>query len=109
MRCTTLALWVCFCLPSRGPLHGQTLPNPVVPDGLGLNIHRTDLGPAELNMLSATGARWVRMDLTWAATKHQKGKYDFSAYDRLVTSPSPYRPALARSARRRIRAGRVRQ
>ena len=35
-------------------------------------------------MLSEAGFRWVRMDLKWDATETEPGRYDFSAYDRLM-------------------------
>ena len=35
-------------------------------------------------MIAAAGFKWVRMDLTWAATERVRGEYDSSAYDRLV-------------------------
>lgn len=66
-------------------------PHPSLPpvgslDGLGVNIHFTDPKPGELEMIAAAGFKWVRMDLTWAATECQRGEYDFSAYDRLVAA-----------------------
>ena len=63
-----------------------SLPPPVIPDCLGVNIHFTDPKPGELEMLAAAGFRWVRMDFTWAGTERKKGEYDFSAYDRLVAA-----------------------
>ena len=63
-----------------------SLPPPVIPDCLGVNIHFTDPQPGELEMLAAAGFKWVRMDLTWAGTERKAGEYDFSAYDRLVAA-----------------------
>ncbi len=63
-----------------------SLPPPVIPDCLGVNIHFTDPKPGELEMLAAAGFRWVRMDFHWAGTEQKKGEYDFSAYDRLVAA-----------------------
>lgn len=57
----------------------------VIPEGFGVNIHFTDPNPGELNMLSGAGFRWVRMDFKWDATEKERGRYDFSAYDRLMT------------------------
>jgi hypothetical protein len=62
------------------------LPGPSVPDALGVCIHFTDPRPGEMEMLAAAGFRWIRTDLTWAATEREKGHYDFSAYDRLLTA-----------------------
>jgi len=77
---------------SIAPVCAQTKTNdnalgilsPVLPDGLGVNIHFTDPRSGEMEMLGAGGFTWVRMDFKWAATETQKGKYDFSAYDRLM-------------------------
>jgi polysaccharide biosynthesis protein PslG len=62
------------------------LPGPQVPDGLGVNIHFIDPRPGELEMLAAAGFRWVRMDFSWESSEREKGKYDFSAYDRLLAA-----------------------
>ena len=62
------------------------LPDFVVPDGLGVNIHFTDPRPGEMEMLAQAGFRWVRMDFAWSGTEREKGKYDFSAYDRLMAA-----------------------
>jgi hypothetical protein len=37
-------------------------------------------------MLAAAGFRWVRMDFSWEGSEREKGKYDFSAYDRLLSA-----------------------
>src|SRR5260370_40976555 len=58
--------------------------------GLGVNIHFTDPKPGEIKMISAAGFRWVRMDFVWAETEKARGRYDFSAYDRLLESLRPY-------------------
>ncbi len=63
-----------------------SLPPPVIPDCLGVNIHFTDPKPGELEMLAAAGFKWVRMDLGWADTEKKPGEHDFSAYDRLVAA-----------------------
>ena len=57
----------------------------VVPEGFGVNIHFTDPQPRELRMISEAGFRWVRMDFKWDATEKERGHYDFSAYERLLT------------------------
>ena len=65
-------------------------PSPVVPEGLGVNIHFTDPKPGEMKMLADGGFRIVRMDFVWGGTEREKGKYDFSAYDRLMTALEPH-------------------
>lgn len=68
----------------------EGLPTPVLPDGLGFNIHFTDPRPGEMAMLAASGVRWIRMDFSWGGTEREKGKYDFSAYDRLLEALKPH-------------------
>jgi len=63
-----------------------SLPPPVIPDCLGVNIHFTDPKPGELEMLAAAGFKWVRMDFGWGGTERKKGEYDFSAFDRLAAA-----------------------
>jgi hypothetical protein len=59
---------------------------PAVPEGLGVNIHFTDARPGEMKLLAASGLRWVRMDFTWSRIEKAKGQYDFTAYDRLIST-----------------------
>ncbi len=66
------------------------LPTPVLPDGLGTNIHFTDPQPGEMEMLAKTGMRWIRMDFSWGGTEREKGQYDFSAYERLLKAMEPH-------------------
>jgi hypothetical protein len=66
-------------------------PHPSLPaagslDGLGVNIHFTDPKPGELEMIAASGVKWVRMDMFWASIEKRKGVYNFSAYDPLVAA-----------------------
>jgi hypothetical protein len=62
----------------------------VIPQGFGVNIHFTDARPGEMEMLAASGVKWIRMDFTWGATERERGIYDFSAYERLVASMEKY-------------------
>src|SRR5713226_7769594 len=60
------------------------------PSGFGVNIHFTDGQPGEIKMIAAAGFRWVRMDFKWDATEHERGVYDFSAYERLLADLDQY-------------------
>ncbi|MGC8667979.1 MAG: cellulase family glycosylhydrolase [Chthonomonadales bacterium] len=62
----------------------------VIPQNLGVNIHFTDPRPGEMQELASAGFRWVRMDFSWEGTEREKGRYDFSAYDRLMAALRPY-------------------
>jgi hypothetical protein len=63
---------------------------PPLDRGLGVNIHFTDPQPGEMKMIAAAGFRWVRMDFKWDATEVERGRYDFSSYDRLIASLEPH-------------------
>ncbi|MFT3784673.1 MAG: cellulase family glycosylhydrolase [Tepidisphaeraceae bacterium] len=60
------------------------LPTGPIPDGLGFNIHFTHEQPGELDQLAAAGVSTVRMDLFWARTEREPGRYDFSDYLKLM-------------------------
>ena len=77
-------------VPALGAEPHPALPQPGTIDGLGVNIHFTDPRPGEMEMLAEGGFRWIRMDLTWARTEREKGRYDFSAYDRLLAALRPH-------------------
>ncbi|MGA2253243.1 MAG: cellulase family glycosylhydrolase [Thermoguttaceae bacterium] len=87
---TVFALF-CFPIPrawADSPARSATtaLPGPIVPEGLGVNIHFTDPRPGEVEMLAAAGFRWIRMDFAWEGIEREKGTYDFSSYDRLLAT-----------------------
>jgi len=67
------------------------LPKLAVPDGAGVNIHFTDPRPGEMKMLAEAGFRWVRMDFAWGGIEREKGKYDFTAYERLLAALEPHK------------------
>lgn len=54
------------------------------PKGIGVNIHFTDAEPGEMKMIADAGFRWVRMDFKWDLTEKERGRYDFSPYERLM-------------------------
>jgi hypothetical protein len=62
-----------------------------IPQSLGVNIHFTDPQPGEVKMIAEAGFRWVRMDFKWDVTERERGRYDFSEYDRLMKALDEYR------------------
>jgi hypothetical protein len=60
------------------------LPEPVVPQGVGVNIHFTRGHSKDLDMIAAAGFKVVRMDFTWTVIERTKGAYDWSVYDELT-------------------------
>ena len=61
-----------------------------VDEGLGVNIHFTDPQPGEIKMIADAGFRWIRMDFKWDTTERERSRYDFSAYDRLMSALEPF-------------------
>ena len=59
--------------------------------GLGVNIHFTNPKPGEMKMIADAGFRWVRMDFKWDLTERERGKYDFAAYDQLMSDLDPFK------------------
>lgn len=70
--------------PARGQHEG--LPAAVIPQGVGVNIHFTRGHEQDLDMIAAAGFKFIRMDFGWASTEHERGQYDWSAYDELTTN-----------------------
>ena len=66
--------------------------NPItVESGIGVNIHFIDPKPGEIKMIADAGFRWARMDFKWDETEREGGRYDFTAYDRLMTELDRYK------------------
>ncbi len=63
---------------------GAELPSPVIPDGVGVNIHFTSGHEHDLDLIAAGGFRFVRMDFVWEAIERQKVEYNWSDYDALT-------------------------
>ena len=59
------------------------IPPPVIPEGVGVNIHFVRGGQRDLDMIAAGGFKFVRMDFDWQAIERPPGTYDWSAYDDL--------------------------
>jgi hypothetical protein len=92
MRISVLGAWVVLvCWLRVLPCAAEEPRGFVVPYGLGVNIHFTDPKPGEMEMLAGAGFRIVRMDFAWDATEREKGRYDFSAYDRLLAALEPHK------------------
>lgn len=54
----------------------------VVGNTFGVNVH--GVTDADLDMIAATGFRFVRIDLTWEVIEKSPGVYDFAFYDVLA-------------------------
>jgi hypothetical protein len=82
-----------LCLPVLGVLSlaagawaqaPRGLPDLVIPDGFGVNIHFVEPNATEADLLAAGGAKFIRMDFGWDGIERKRGEYDFSGYDKLV-------------------------
>lgn len=62
------------------------LPPPVLPEGVGVNIHFTRGRERDLDLIAAAGFKFIRMDFSWAGIERRKGDYDWSAYDELTAN-----------------------
>jgi len=62
-----------------------SLPELVIPEGLGVNIHFTG-EPRDLDLIAEGGFKYIRMDFGWGGIEKEKGKYDFigTGYDALT-------------------------
>jgi hypothetical protein len=70
------------------PLMGVAadLPAPVLPAGVGVNIHFTRGHERDLDLIAAAGFKVVRMDFSWAGTERKPGEYSWADYDELTTN-----------------------
>ena len=78
-RVALLALLIAGC-----PARAAELPEPVLPQGVGVNIHFVRGRARDLDLIAAGGFKVVRMDFSWGATERKRGEYDWSAYDDLT-------------------------
>ncbi len=73
---------------AAAPVGGVTrgLPQPVVPFGMGVNIHFTRASAATWRLLAQSGFRFVRTDLTWQSVETAPGVFNFRTpgYDSLM-------------------------
>ena len=73
-----------FMLPLLGS--GTEIPEPVLPAGVGVNIHFVTGHEKDLDMIAGAGFKFVRMDFQWGGIERSKGEYDWSGYEELLTN-----------------------
>lgn len=72
-------------LSAAGCLAARTgLPDFVVSDCLGVNIHFVGPEHKQIEQIAGAGFRYIRMDYIWNHVEKQKGVYDFKPYDELL-------------------------
>ncbi len=62
------------------------LPDPVIPAGVGVNIHFVTGHERDLDLIRDAGFKFIRMYFGWESTEKQKGQYDWSPYDELLSN-----------------------
>lgn len=81
----TARLLACFALLPLTAVAAD-LPEPVLPAGVGVNIHFTRGHEADLDRIAAAGFQFIRMDFSWGGTERTKGDYQWGDYDELTAN-----------------------
>jgi len=66
------------------PAVGASIPDLILPEGVGVNIHFTRGHEKDLDLIAAAGFKFVRQDFFWGSIERSKGQYDWSEYDGLM-------------------------
>jgi len=67
-------------------LAAADLPELVLPQGVGVNIHFTRGHERDLDLIAAAGFKFIRMDFGWGGIERRKGEYDWKAYEELTAN-----------------------
>jgi hypothetical protein len=62
------------------------IPEPVFPQGVGVNIHFVTGHERDLDLIAAAGFKFIRMDFGWEAIEKARGEYTWSGYDELTAN-----------------------
>jgi len=70
------------------PLAGGAaeIPEPVLPAGLGVNIHFVTGHERDLDLIAAAGFKFVRMDFGWSGIETTRGQYKWSEYEEFLAN-----------------------
>jgi hypothetical protein len=60
------------------------IPELVIPNGVGVNIHFVRGHEKDLDLIAAAGFRFIRMDFGWSGIEKEKGKYHWADYEELL-------------------------
>ncbi|MHC1769068.1 MAG: cellulase family glycosylhydrolase [Verrucomicrobiia bacterium] len=80
------ALIAAGALLLSNPVRSAVIPDLVIPEGVGVNIHFTRGHEQDLDKIAAAGFKFIRMDFGWSGIEREKGRYDWSAYDELTAN-----------------------
>ena len=81
---TICRIFLSFLIPFV--VSAAEIPDAVIPNGVGVNIHFVSGHEQDLDLIAAAGFKFIRMDFAWTAIEKQKGKYDWSEYDQLMAN-----------------------
>jgi len=76
---------VLLCVLSL-PAAGAGIPEPVLPAGVGVNIHFVTGHERDLELIAAAGFKFVRMDFHWQTVEPRKGEYHWTGYEELLAN-----------------------
>jgi polysaccharide biosynthesis protein PslG len=62
------------------------LPDLTIPQGVGINIHFVSGHTKDLDLISAAGIKFIRMDFGWGGIEQKKGEYNWSEYEELTAN-----------------------
>lgn len=80
-----MRLRLAFSIVLLSVLRGSpSLPEGLLPAGLGINVHFIRGHEHDLDMIAAAGFHIVRTDFRWSETERVRGRYDWTAYDSLT-------------------------
>ncbi len=83
---TVVSCLLACCLAAPSDAVDSGLPESVLPDCIGVNIHLRGPQDEQARMIADAGFRFIRMDFSWSLIEKEKGVYDFSLYDPLLDS-----------------------
>lgn len=67
-------------------IQGADIPELVLPQGVGVNIHFTRGHERDLDLIAAAGFKFIRMDFGWGGTERKKGEYNWAEYEELTAN-----------------------
>ena len=67
-------------------LAAADLPELILPQGVGVNIHFTRGHERDLDLIATAGFKFIRMDFGWGGIERKKGEYNWADYDELTAN-----------------------
>src|ERR1051326_3973006 len=67
-------------------VRAKEIPEAVLPAGVGINIHFVTGHKKDLDLIVEAGFKFVRMDFAWNSIERERGKYDWTDYEELMTN-----------------------